>query len=84
MAILIADYRKAFERAVNKADINLPKGQCSHVLRHTFASHFMMNGGNILVLQQILGHAKIEQTMVYAHFAPSHLEDAIKFGPAIV
>jgi site-specific recombinase XerD len=50
-----------FERAVNKTDINLPKGQCSHVLRHTFASHFMMNGGNILVLQQILGHAKIEQ-----------------------
>ena len=43
----------------------------------------MMNGGNILVLQQILGHAKIEQTMVYAHFAPSHLEDAIKFGPTL-
>jgi site-specific recombinase XerD len=43
----------------------------------------MMNGGNILVLQQILGHAKIEQTMVYAHFAPSHLEDAIKLGPRI-
>lgn len=80
---LFADCRKAFERAVNKTDINLPKGQCSHVLRHTFASHFMMNGGNILVLQQILGHAKIEQTMVYAHFAPSHLEDAIKLGPRI-
>ncbi len=26
----------------------------------------MVNGGNILVLQQILGHAKIEQTMVYS------------------
>ena len=44
----------------------------------------MMNGGNILVLQQILGHAKIEQTMVYAHFAPSHLEDAIRLGPNIL
>jgi len=80
---LFADCRKAFERAIDKTEIQLPKGQCSHVLRHTFASHFMMNGGNILVLQQILGHAKIEQTMVYAHFAPSHLEDAIRLGPKI-
>ena len=43
----------------------------------------MMNGGNILVLQQILGHAKIEQTMVYAHFALGHLEDIIRFGPKL-
>jgi site-specific recombinase XerD len=43
----------------------------------------MLNGGNILVLQQILGHAKIEQTMVYAHFAQSHLEYAISLGPKI-
>ncbi|KZN58410.1 recombinase [Pseudoalteromonas luteoviolacea CPMOR-2] len=80
---LFTDCRKAFERAIDRADIILPKGQCTHVMRHTFASHFMMNGGNILVLQKILGHAKIEQTMVYAHFAPSHLEDAIRFGPKI-
>ncbi|TVU83608.1 integrase [Pseudoalteromonas neustonica] len=31
----------------------------------------------------MLRHAKIEQTMFYAHFAPSHLEDAIKLGPKI-
>lgn len=41
----------------------------------------MMNGGNIIVLQRILGHAKIEETMRYAHFAPSHLEDAIRLNP---
>ncbi|KDC53622.1 hypothetical protein DC53_00010 [Pseudoalteromonas fuliginea] len=69
--------------AVSKTNINLPKGQCSHALRHTFTSHFMMNGGNILLLQQIFGYAKIEQTMVYAHFALSHLEDAIRLGPKI-
>ncbi|MBK1752631.1 MAG: tyrosine-type recombinase/integrase, partial [Escherichia coli] len=49
--------------------------------RHTFASHFMMNGGNILVLQKILGHADITMTMRYAHFAPSHLEDAVRLNP---
>ena len=36
--------RKAFDRAVKRAGIDLPEGQCTHVLRHTFASHFMMNG----------------------------------------
>ncbi len=39
----------------------------------------MMNGGNILVLQQILGHQSM--TMRYAHFAPDHLEEAIKLNP---
>lgn len=73
--------RKAFERAVKRAGIILPEGQCTHVLRHTFSSHFMMNGGNILVLRDILGHADIKMTMVYAHFAPEHLEDAITKNP---
>lgn len=59
----------------------LPKGQATHVLRHTFASHFMMNGGNILTLQKILGHATIMQTMVYAHLAPDYLNEAIKLNP---
>jgi integrase len=48
-----------------------------HDTRHTFASHFMMNGGNIYDLQKILGHKKIEQTMRYAHLSPAHLEKAI-------
>ncbi|MBV1843386.1 phage integrase [Photobacterium ganghwense] len=57
------------------------QNQSFHVLRHTFASHFMMNGGNILVLQRILGHSDIKQTMRYAHFAPDHLEDAVTKNP---
>ncbi|TQF71136.1 phage integrase [Pseudoalteromonas luteoviolacea] len=80
---LFTDCRKAFERAINRAGIQLPDGQCTHVMRHTFASHFMMNGGNILVLQKVLGHAKIEQTMIYAHFAPSHYEDAVRLNPLV-
>ncbi|PAX78235.1 tyrosine-type recombinase/integrase [Citrobacter sp. TSA-1] len=60
---------------------DLPKGQAAHVLRHTFASHFVMNGGNILALQRILGHATIQQTMAYAHFAPDYLQDAVALNP---
>ncbi|MEZ9701264.1 tyrosine-type recombinase/integrase [Vibrio sp. 10N.261.46.E12] len=65
----------------NKLGITLPSGQASHVLRHSFASHFMMNGGNILVLRDILGHADISMTMRYAHFAPDHLSEAIIHTP---
>lgn len=71
----------AFRTALKRTGIMLPAGQLSHVLRHTFASHFMMNGGNILVLQRILGHTDIKMTMRYAHFAPEHLEDALRFNP---
>jgi site-specific recombinase XerD len=41
----------AFRTAVKESGIELMQGQLTHVLRHTFASHFMMNGGNILALQ---------------------------------
>ncbi len=44
----------------------------------------MMNGGNILVLQKILGHSTIAMTMRYAHFAPDHLEDAVRLNPLSV
>ncbi len=71
----------AFKEAIERAEIQLPLGQLTHVLRHTFASHFMINGGNILVLQRILGHQDLKTTMRYAHFSPDHLETAIKLNP---
>ncbi|MGM0936300.1 MAG: phage integrase [Pseudomonadota bacterium] len=78
---LFSNCYDAFEGALKKANIELPKGQRTHVLRHTFASHFMMGGGNILVLQQILGHSSILMTMRYAHFAPEHLDAAVSLNP---
>lgn len=70
-----------FKKALALTDIQLVEGQKTHVLRHTFASHFMMNGGNILVLQKVLGHSNIRETMRYAHFAPDHLEEAVTLNP---
>lgn len=71
----------AFRDAVEVAGLNLPRGQLTHVLRHTFASHFMMNGGNILVLQKLLGHSSLTMTMRYAHLAPDHLQEAVLLNP---
>ena len=74
------DYEN-FCKKLRKVKPDLPRGQATHVLRHTFASHFMMNGGNIIALQQILGHANIQQTMAYAHLAPDYLQNAITLNP---
>lgn len=63
----------AFREAIERAGIDLPNGQMTHSLRHTFASYFMMAGGNILTLQKILGHQSLTMTMRYAHLAPDHL-----------
>lgn len=71
----------AFRNAVERAGLILPEGQMTHVLRHSFASHFMMNGGNILALQRILGHGTLTMTMRYAHLAPEHLEEAARLNP---
>jgi len=71
----------AFRDAIERSGIELPDGQLTHVLRHTFASHFMMNGGNILVLQRILGHQSLTMTMRYAHLAPDHLQEARELNP---
>src|SRR5205807_1845270 len=41
-----------------------------HSLRHSFASHWMMNGGDIFKLQKVLGHQSITMTERYSHLAP--------------
>lgn len=73
--------RKMLEKRLAKWFPRLPDGQKTHVFRHTFASHFMQHGGDILTLQRILGHANIQMTMKYAHFAPDHLQQAVTLNP---
>jgi integrase len=65
----------SFHHSPECTTIQLSEGVASHVLRHTFASHFMMSGE----LQNILGHSTL--TMHYAHLSPNHLQDAVRFGP---
>lgn len=70
-----------FRQVLLSTTINPPRGQASHILRHTFAAHFIMGGGHIVTLKEILGHASLNMTMRYAHLAPEHLNDAIRLGP---
>ncbi|MWV13752.1 tyrosine-type recombinase/integrase [Pseudomonas sp. R-28-1W-6] len=78
---LFSNCMLTFSRVLATTSIKLPAGQATHVLRHTFASHFVMRGGNILTLQKILGHSSLTMTMRYAHLSPDHLQDALRLNP---
>jgi len=66
--------RTAFENAVEAAKV----GELTfHDLRHSFASWFVMRGGSLQALREILGHRDIKLTLRYAHLAPGHLRDEI-------
>ncbi len=43
-----------------------------HDLRHTFASHYLMNGGDLLSLKEILGHSSLKMVERYSHFASAY------------
>ncbi len=56
----------AFETARGKDKANLP-GLRFHDLRHTFATWYMENGGDIVALSKILGHSSIQMTLRYCN-----------------
>ncbi len=51
----------------------------AHTLRHTYATHLIEQGLNILTIQQLLGHARIETTLIYLHVAQN--ENSPKYSP---
>jgi integrase len=74
------DYNHVTERhfMVAQREAGLTKIIRFHDLRHTFASHFMMNGGNLYTLQKLLGHSDIQTTMIYAHLDADFLRQSIE------
>lgn len=69
-----------WDRARRRAGI----GGSPHVCRHTFASHFLANGGNLSDLARILGHSTTKVTDIYSHLVPGHLEktrNVVNIGP---
>jgi len=60
----------SFEDLLERADIQDFR---FHDLRHTFASWYMMNGGDLYELAKILGHSNIKMTERYAKLAKQHI-----------
>jgi integrase/recombinase XerC/integrase/recombinase XerD len=59
-----------FSRLANKSGI--PRLH-AHLCRHTFATRFLINGGDIFSLQQILGHSSLDMVRNYVNLASSHI-----------
>lgn len=53
-----------------------------HKFRHTFAINFLRNGGNALLLKELLGHETLEMTMRYARVVDQDIDSAADFSPA--
>lgn len=59
-----AGLQQIVKRTMRHAGLKPPR-LGPHVLRHTFATMYIIGGGDVYSLQQILGHSKVETTMLY-------------------
>jgi len=61
---------RPFQNACKRAEI---KDFTWHDLRHTFASWWVQDGKDIIRLKEVMGHKKVETTMIYAHLRTQDL-----------
>ncbi len=62
----------ACQQAAQKAGIT--KRLSPHSLRHSCASHLLEAGADLRTIQVLLGHSRLEHTLVYLHLSPKHLQ----------
>jgi site-specific recombinase XerD len=62
----------ACRQAAQRAGIT--KRLSPHSLRHSSASHLLEAGADLRTIQVLLGHSRLEHTLIYLHLSPKHLQ----------
>lgn len=62
-------FETGFQTALRKAGMKagIKKRVHPHCLRHSFATHYLENSGNLMLLKDLLGHKSVETTQIYTH-----------------
>jgi len=59
-------------------DAAAKKGLSVHSLRHSFATHLLDSGANLIALKELLGHVSLSTTQVYMHVSKERLLQVYK------
>jgi len=62
----------ACQSAAERAGIE--KRVSAHLLRHSYATHLLEAGADLRTIQLLLGHVKLEHTVIYLHLSRRHLQ----------
>jgi len=73
----IKSIKTSFNNACKRAGIKATV----HMIRHSFASHLVMNGVDLVSIKELLGHSSIETTMIYSHISNQHKINTVEKLP---